>query len=376
MKILYFPHYLLNIFSNYYVNLNYLTKYKIFGKFLKFRNFKYPLNGEYLYFGEMCNVIGNENFYIVDGIDDIYFKNKSKNFKDFATIDSYPDFFGNEYPQFIKFRDINNIIKQVDLIICSVFCNKKYLNFIKGIKNKIPIMMIDKKDHPEVYHDNRNILRGFNKHYFDIFLKQDLPIQNNDDFIFPFCPLPTRKVKFRINSDKKFNFSFVGKFWEKERNDRNEIAELLLKNFNNCNIIDTFKKKIYLTSEELSNILNSTKINISPQGIVWDSYRHTNLAHYGSPILIPSKDCKTVGPNFIDMHNCIMYEVKNVNNKFHIVDTEKLVKKLKSLLSDEEQMQNIYSNYCKTINTGHLKIHRSKYIIDLGKKLIEGKLKI
>ena len=69
-------------------------------------------------------------------------------------------------------------------------------------------------------------------------------------------------------------------------------------------------------------------------------------------------------------------EVKNINNKFHIVNTEKLIKKLKSLLSDEEQMQNIYSNYCKAINAGHLKIHRSKYIINLGKKLIEGKLKI
>lgn len=376
MKILYFPSNILHLFFNYHLNLNKFVKIKLFQNLFKFLKYRYPLNGEYIHTGEISKVIGKENFFIVDGLDDVYLENNYLNFKKFATIDGYPDLFNHEKPRFIKFNDLNNIINNIDLIIFSAQCNQKFLSFIRKYKNKIPIIMIDKKDHPEVYETNQDLLRGHNRNDFDIFIKQDLPLKDKHDFIYPICPLPTQEIKKKEQREKVYNFSFIGKFWWKERNDRNEICDLINKNFKDNKIINTYGKKTFLDNRELEEILSRTKIILSPQGIVWDTYRHTNLAHYGSPILLPAKDCKTVGPDFVDMQNCIMYNTKLINKKYHIVDKEKLTKKLNDLLNNNDLLYYIYKNYKETINKGHLRIHRSNYIVDLGKKVINGSIKV
>ena len=80
----------------------------------------------------------------------------------------------------------------------------------------------------------------------------------------------------------------------------------------------------------LKKILVSTKINLLHQDL--DSYRHTELVNYGSPILLQKMilNCK----EWIDLHDCIIYETKFFEGKWKIINTDELIKKLNYVLNE------------------------------------------
>ena len=94
-----------------------------------------------------------------------------------------------------------------------------------------------------------------------------------------------KNITNRIKQDKKiYPFSFVGHYQKSHtRDDRFELIELISKHFPTSKLIYSHDREHQINDKDLKKILVSTKINLSPSGRIWDSYRHTELVNYGSP---------------------------------------------------------------------------------------------
>lgn len=363
MKILFVPSSILNYFEN--SKYKYLFKILKMTKLIYFFKFKYinfPISGELNHLGEINEINGYENFTILDGVDDIYYSNDLSRYKKIASIENYPSNFGFKKHKTISFKNVKKKIDSFDVIIYSVSANKKYHIFFSTIKN-IPIILFDKKDHPEIYtNPEEDIYRGFDKKFFKIMFKQDLP-KIRGGGIFPIAPVPC-KIHLKKNSfEKKYDFSFIGKFNDRERTDRKELCFLLKENFANTLIIDTQKKENRIELSKVNEILQKTKINLSPSGIVWCSYRHAELVNFGSPILMPKNNCQIVGEEFKDMEDSILYETELINGSYKIKEKKHLLNKLKLLINDENLRNKIYEKYYLKIKKNHTRFARANYIV-------------
>lgn len=375
MKLLYIPARISNKFNN--SKWKYL--YKIYEKFeiYKVTNFRklvnFPISAELMYFGEIVDIIGKENFYILDGVHQIYFEKEINKYKKIApSVETHPSCFHYTKPTFINFENLDKIIDQIDIIIYSAHAHHdKYFNFIKNYIKKVPIILLDRFDHQQIYlNESEDIYRGFKREMFDMLLKQDVPLDNKDNKIYPIGPLPSKKIKnISFNETAKYNFSFFGKYIYKTRVDRADLIKFLSKNFSNNFFLDSTAKKI--SQNKMNEILKNTLINLSPSGIVWDSFRHSELANYGSPILLPKPTNKVVEPFFRDEENCLFYDTKIINGQWRLINEEILKKKLLKYLHDKDLRKTIYLNYVNFINNHHTRYSRSNYIFNLLKKLIK-----
>ena len=164
-----------------------------------------------------------------------------------------------------------------------------------------------------------------------------------------------KNITNRIKQDKKiYPFSFVGHYQKSHtRDDRFELIELISKHFPTSKLIYSHDREHQINDKDLKKILVSTKINLSPSGRIWDSYRHTELVNYGSPILLPKNDSKICGEEWIDFYDCIIYETKFFEGKWKIINTDELIKKLNYVLNDDNLQKSIYDNYRKKVIKEH-----------------------
>jgi len=361
--------YLTSLFDNFLIN------------FLKIKkSHKIELvNGELNHYGEISKILGSDNVFYLDEIHPIYVKDYCseyfKNSENYQLIESYPSNFNYEKQNYITLDEVLKKKIKFDFAIFSIKSfnqNFEIVKYLQSINTKV--IMFDKLDDPNIYFKGRNFKISENyKYNFDLIFKQDIPLWNNEENVFPIAPIPSiiknlneRDIKIKNKSN---NFYFVGDYRRNiTRKDRFDIIEFIKKEFDNYFVNLTTDRKVFLSKQRQDDLLFNTKINISPSGKVWDSYRHCELVNFGSPILIPKPNCKTAPGEFKDMENCIIYETQEINNNFELIDQINLKKKIEIVLRSVETRKKIYENYYNLIVNYHSRYMRSKYIVNTLKK--------
>jgi len=358
--------YLTNFFDNFLINYLKLKKsHKI-----------ELINGELNHYGEISKIIGSDNVFYLDEIHPIYIKKYCsdyfKNNKNYKLIESYPSNFNYEKQNYTTLKEVLNKNIKFDFAIFSVKSFDKNFEIIEYLKSiNTIVIMFDKLDDPNIYFKEKNykITKNY-KYNFDLIFKQDIPLWNKEKNVFPIAPIPSvvknLKEKDNITENKSNYFYFSGDYRKNiTRKDRFDIIEFLKKEFDNSFVNLTSHRKIFLSKQKQDKLLFNAKINISPSGKVWDSYRHCELINYGSPILIPKPNCKTASGEFKDMENCIMYETQNHNNDFELVDKVNLKKKIEAVLRSAKTRKYMYENYFNLVTNYHSRYKRSEYIINI-----------
>ena len=222
--------------------------------------------------------------------------------------------------------------------------------------------MFDKLDDQEIYFKDKNFKIVIHKFKYDIILfwyrEQCIPIVQYHAYYKVI-------IQIRIIIILKviiFIFRDIEKIYGKDRFD---IIEFIKKSL----VKVLYYWKSFFSKNDQDIFLNNSKINISPSGKVWDSYRHCELANYNSPILLPKSNCKVVPGEFEDMKNCIIYETEIINNEFVITNLDNLREKISSVLKDDFIRKQLFDNYLNLIKNYHTRYKRSEYIVNILKIL-------
>lgn len=334
------------------------------------------INGELNHYGEISKILGKDKVFFLDELHPIYIKelctNYFKNKNNQKLIESYPSNFNFDKQKYINLKEIIKKKIKFDFAIFSAKSfeeNYKIINFLKS--NKTKIVMFDKLDDQEIYFKDKNFKIADNyKFKYDIIFKQDIPIYNTESNVFPIAPIPcvlqSNYSNKNNNNFKSYNFYFSGDYRKNiTRKDRFDIIEFIKKEFSQSSINITTGRKSFFSKNDQDTFLNKSKINISPSGKVWDSYRHCELANYNSPILLPKSNCKVVPGEFEDMKNCIIYETEIINNEFVITNLDNLREKISSVLKDDFIRKQLFDNYLNLIKNYHTRYKRSEYIVNI-----------
>ena len=352
--------------------------HRIKKKLSKFINFSHKLkiNGELRYYGEFFNS-SEMDVYCLGQLHPIYYTDNLDEFKSISNINNYPHNFNFPKPKMISLNYVKEHINDFDFFLCSNMSLSKYFDLIKIFKKRdIAVGIFDQQDNIEIYYDKANVFRNIDEKYFDLYFKQDLPLEFIHDKAKPVCPMPANDIIFNskldtLPSNKKIPFSFFGKSDNRTMQDREDICDFIKEEYPNSviNLRRGFGGK-FIPIEEMNAILDNTIINLSPSGITWNSYRHSDMVEFSSPILIPKPNIQTISEPFVDMKNCIMYETKLINNKFRLINKRQLKEKLNEVLKKPEILYEIYENYRKFILKFHTRKIRSNQILEEIKKFI------
>lgn len=353
-------------FNNFYQkNFSRFDALPFFGFLKKKTRLIYqPYNAETLYYLSFSEILGKENVYILGGLHDSFFLDDPSTIK-YTNIENYPDSYGYQKPNFISLNDAYENIKMFDAILTSSLLHKKNIKLLNLAKKKqIKIAMLDMRDNRSTYfkYDKLDFFNNFDEKYFDLFFKKDYYFEYNFKNVFPLAPTPTTfktPVKYL---ETKFNFFFKGRYRKNHTlKDRIEIADIINNKFNN-NFIEINSNN--MPNDRLENIIRSSKFLISPSGISWDSYRHSNYAKFCKPIILPEPIIHTVGKPFKDLENCITYKLKKSGNNFIISNMDEFIQKIELILNDEKLANKLGMNYYDFIMKNHLSLNRAKYLIN------------
>lgn len=288
----------------------------------------------------------------------------------------YPSLHNSPKGNHIKFEDALNNLNNFDVIIVGIRSGdfgKKILK--EASKKNIFSCIIDYADDFDVYDEsnfsNYNLIfRGFEyKKDFNLYFKHDVPLNLDLDFVEPLAPMPIKlenypKLKKKTFNQKKYNFSFVGRIHNNIHNARSDIINLLKK------IKGEYYLKEYavndnrrLTLLDYCNILNDSKICLTPWGKVWDSARHPEPAVYGNVPLIPKPNCKLANDISLNDDNAIVYETKNINGKFTIDNQDKLLNKIEICLNNNDYFNYLKNNWYEEMYNKNTVFERAKYIL-------------
>lgn len=350
--------------NNFFVNL--LGKNIITNRI--FAPLKVPISGELNYYGAITELLGAENVYYVDSVNPCFFTSTPWIYK-FFDWENYPSSYGYEMPSIIRCKDIPNKIKSFDAVIASSRMGED-LNWVLTLAklNNIPIGIIDHPDHEKIFLNNQESpFRGISEANCDILFKKDFPFRLKNKKIKPISPIPTKFENPYIyekqsQNRKKYSVFFVGAHRDGvTRDDRKELCEIISQNFPDSVCIINGE---HISSEEFNEYASSSKILLSPNGRVWDSYRHTNLAKFCRPVIIPKPDIFEAQNNFQDGVDCIMYDYTFTDGKYKLLNIVNFIEKLNKYLSDENLCKQVGEAYYNNVMKYHTTSSRAKYIID------------
>ncbi len=374
MKILILP----SIYITKYSNRN----FRILLTFLKSIVTRFDLNfeaskqfyysTEHYHYSHIPMIIGENNTYIVGEYYDDYSTN---NIPDETR---YPSLHNSPKATHISFDYAIKNITIFDAIIIGIRTGEKgkYLRNIARKKN-IFTAYLDYSDHPEIYHENlitnKNLIyRSLNPlNDFDIFFKHDIPLNYDDEKLYPICPTPIKfenypKLIPKNFKQKNLNISFLGRLHKELQKERSMLVEYLEENFKNTYLKKfKFNEVKRLTLYDYSNILNDSKIVFSPSGKVWDSARHAEAAIYKSVPLISRPYCKLASNINITEDNSIFYDVKLKNNSFQITDIEKLKSSINEVLLDDQLYLRKSNLWFQEMSNKNTLLKRASYIVDI-----------
>ena len=206
---------------------------------------------------------------------------------------------------------------------------------------------------------------------FDIFFKHDIPLNYDDEKLYPICPTPIKfenypKLIPKNFKQKNLNISFLGRLHKELQKERSMLVEYLDENFKNTYLKKfKFNEVKRLTLYDYSNILNDSKIVFSPSGKVWDSARHAEAAIYKSVPLISRPYCKLASNINITEDNSIFYDVKLKNNSFQITDIEKLKSSINEVLLDDQLYLRKSNLWFQEMSNKNTLLKRASYIVDI-----------
>lgn len=289
----------------------------------------------------------------------------------------YPSLHNSPKAIHISYNDALNNLKSFDALIVGIRSGDFGRKILKeASKKNIFTSIIDYADDFDVYDkdnysNHKLIFRGFEyKKDFNLYFKHDVPKDLDIDFVEPLAPMPIKFENYPKLIDqgfeqKKYNFSFVGRIHDNIHNARSEIIGLLKK------IEGNYYLKEYSNNEnkrlsllEYCQILNNSKICLTPWGKVWDSARHPESAVYGNVPLIPKPNCKLANDISLNDNNAIIYETKNFNGKFAIDNKKGLLDKINYCLNNSDYFNSLKDNWFKEMSNKNTLLERSKFILN------------
>jgi hypothetical protein len=333
-----------------------------------------PINGELNHLGELFAMRSNVEIHCPFPIREIYFSNDRGAYDFVSNHRNYPSNFDFDRPMTIGIKDAKDNASYYNAIIASVdppTQSKSLIDYFT--KRSIPIFYFDKFDHPEIYssHDSNRSLLCRGREGFAGYFKQDYPKTFHFEDVFPLAPVPVRDEN--LSEDllvaksafwSGYDTAFVGDYRSGiTRPDRLQLIEHLLGADFSIKL-SYGEAKQYYSPELLDSIYSSVSFNISPSGKVWDSYRHTEFAKYGRPIVLPRPDCHIVGPELTDMHHAVTYDIRISDGKLCISDLDGLVYNIRSLVADERRSSEVAAHYLHWVANHHTRRARACYILN------------
>ena len=336
-------------------------------KYLKsaFRRGNLLYDGEMQFYGDIPLVLGKENVYVLGKIHKHYFLN---------TVPDecpYPSCRKTPMPTFVSTEQLESTIKVVDAIIVSSRASKRGTTAIQKAKaNDIPVAVIDFEDHESNYGTTdikKFLCRGFTYgREFDLYFKKDLPLGYKTDTILPLCPIPVRpeSYEFRKAAQETDIFYSGRKRIERCQPEREEIIQIIQQNFNNTLIFEHDSRDSFISIKNYWTNLSKCKIGLSPSGRVWDSFRHCEVGLTEKTVLLaPKPYVETVEPHLKDGKNAILYDIKEIDGRYHLKNSNDIVEKIKYYLSNNAIREKMSMAYYNDVMSGHTVKARSQYII-------------
>ena len=288
-------------------------------------------------------ILGEKNTYIIGEYYDDYVT------PHIPAETRYPSLHSSPKATHISFNYAINNMSKFDAVIIGIRTGEKgkYLRNIAKKKN-ILTAYLDYTDHPEIYRENLNANKNsiyrslIPEKDFDILFKHDIPVNFEDNKLYPICPTPIKFENYpkefpKEFKEKKLNISFLGRLHNELQKERYFILNYLEKNYKKTYFKRfKFNEVNRLTLKEYSNILNNSKIIFSPSGKVWDSVRHAEAAIYKSVPLISKPYSKLAKNINITEDNSIFYNVRLLSDGFNIVDIDQLKNSINEVLQDEK----------------------------------------
>ncbi len=363
-----------NYVTNFLLKRNYFDN-EFYNKVIKnfFSQTKFPITSELAHYGDLTKVLGSENVFSIDRYNPYVFE---KNFSKSVNFDweNYPTAYGYQAPTFIKSNHIFDIVKKVNIVLASIKYGSNLNEILKFAKKRgVFIALFDNIDHENIYlNKSEDPYRGFKEEEFDVYFKKDIPLELRNDKLIPIAPVPTKfeeqDAGKLVWEDRTTTIYFKGAYRKNiTRSDRLEICQLLKNKFPSTSIN---LNENHISESKYRIEAQNSKILLSPAGRVWCSYRHTNLAKYNVPLLLPRPNCKTVSNDFLFDDDAIYYDTALKYGKFEIKNFERLQKKIKEVISESKLANEMSRNMYEKIMSKHTTLARSQYIINKIKSLL------
>ena len=326
---------------------------------------------EHYHYSHIPTVNGKENTYIIGD----YFKDYKT--KTIPEDTRYPSLHSSPSGTHISYDDAIDKISFFDAVLVGVKTGEYGRKLLKlANKKNIFSCIIDYADDFEVYkksnyQNHKLICRNFEyMKDFQIFFKHDIPLDLDIKYLEPLAPMPIKFENYPnlqniFFKDKTYDFSFVGRIHNNIHNARKAIINLLE------NVSKKYYIKEYINNDikrlSLKNyceILNKSKICLSPWGKVWDSARHPESAVYGNVPLIPKPNCKLANNLSLNDDNAIVYETEKYGDIFKIKNRDLINERLNFCINNENEFSRLSKNWYLEIKNKNTLLERAKYILN------------
>lgn len=324
------------------------------------------ITSEFNHYGDLPNQLGTANVTAIERYHPAYYEERPENHPG-VQWEKYPSNFGFPKPQFTTLSEAERNIHRFDVVLASIRLGRDARPLLRKARTKgVPVALFDNIDHEAVYVDPAaDPFREFSSDEFDIFFKKDIPLDQGDQRLIPICPVPTRATPAETVlpwDEREYELSFVGSYRPgTTRRDRLDLCELLGRAFSKAKFL---VNQAPISLSEQDELARRTRILVSPSGRVWCSFRHADYGRMSAPVLMPRPNCRTAGPDFVDMDNAILYDTRVVQREHRLVDHDTLVDRIRTLLTSPERALSIGRQHRLTVNSGHTTAARAMYIAD------------
>lgn len=318
-------------------------------------------------YADIPNVLGKENVFFFGKL---YLHFFSKSIPPFSP---YPSCHGMPSVESVcEEREAKRVISRVDAVLVSVRAGMRGKLAIEEAKRiDKPVAIIDVYDHYANYGlkdvGETELCRGFRiKKDFDLYFKNDLPLGYRNDSILPLAPCPLRPESYSFHVlPKDADIFFSGRRRVRGQADGEELLSVLKGASFKIRAFIHEKRTDFLSLREYWDFLSSARIALSSSRLVWDSFRHceTGLAPK-TALLAPKPYVETVGPELKDGKNAILYETELRDGKYHLVQANEVLEKIRYYLAHPTDLEAIAEAWTRDVLASHTIFARSKYIIE------------
>ena len=372
MKILYLPSLDLQFRPR---NLIDKLRYKLYQDGLEFMLPRFGVSGELNSVGGLAALDGVE-FFVIDEIHPFYFTSDPAKFNSISNCEHYPSNSGFAEPRRVHPRQVLTGEVLPELVLASIRHSKPAKQILTACQRRdIPIALLDKYDHPEVFTTEGVRLDRSTDVRYHLYLKQDLPRGAGTDVFVPLAPVPVamsllQRLQKMPAQEKTLTWSFVGDYRRGvTRKDRQDIIHYLQREFANHRCVMGHDKRSVdgLSQDQL---FSSSMFNVSPGGKVWDSYRHTALSGYGTPIVMPRPDIESLGQLPCE-ETALLYDTRVVNGDVEAVLDDRFNDAINNLIDSPRDRTMMATSWFEVVKKEHTHEARAKQLLERFKLLLK-----